>query len=41
VCGTDKIRNAIEAGESLEIIESSWEKDLSDFLLKRKEFLLY
>jgi len=41
VCGTDKIRNAIEAGESLEAITSSWSGEIADFRRNRKNFLLY
>ncbi len=41
VSGTDKIRKQIEAGESLETIESDWQNDLSHFNAVRDSFLLY
>ena len=41
VCGTDKIRKAIESGKSLREIEASWGGGLDDFIKMRKNFLLY
>jgi uncharacterized protein YbbC (DUF1343 family) len=41
VCGTDKIRKAIESGSSLEEIEQSWAAELQEFEKARKEFLMY
>jgi uncharacterized protein YbbC (DUF1343 family) len=41
VCGTDKIRKAIEAGTSLKEIEDSWEAGLKDFAKVRERYLLY
>ena len=41
VCGTDKIRKAIEAGVSLRDIEDSWANGLKEFAEIRKPFLLY
>jgi uncharacterized protein YbbC (DUF1343 family) len=41
VCGTDKIRKAIESGESLKEIEEPWTKQLQDFSELRKPYLLY
>ncbi|MFN6964498.1 MAG: exo-beta-N-acetylmuramidase NamZ domain-containing protein [Pyrinomonadaceae bacterium] len=41
VCGTDKIRKAIEAGASIEEITAAWEPRSSEFREVRKEFLLY
>ncbi|WP_339726192.1 DUF1343 domain-containing protein [uncultured Paraglaciecola sp.] len=39
--GTDKLRKAMLAGESLESIESSWQADLVAFKEQRKPYLLY
>ncbi|MGH7782303.1 MAG: exo-beta-N-acetylmuramidase NamZ family protein [Candidatus Binatia bacterium] len=41
VCGTDKIRKAIEGGVSLREIERDWENGLKAYVEMRKEFLLY
>ncbi len=41
VCGTDKIRKAIESGTSLKEIEDSWESGLKDFARARETYLLY
>ena len=41
VCGTDKIRKAIEAGVSLKEIEDSWADGLTEFQKLRRPFLLY
>jgi uncharacterized protein YbbC (DUF1343 family) len=41
VCGTDKIRRAIEKGDSLQEIEASWANGLREFNESRKPFLLY
>jgi len=41
VCGTDKIRNQIEAGVSLKEIEDSWKDGLTEFGEKRGEYLTY
>lgn len=41
VCGTDKIRKAIENGVSIKQIEDSWVKGLKDFFEIRKPHLLY
>jgi uncharacterized protein YbbC (DUF1343 family) len=41
VCGTDKIRTAIEAGAALKDIEDSWAAGLSGFAKDRQPFLLY
>lgn len=41
VCGTDKIRRAIEAGDSLESISSTWPNEVAGFETKRKKYLLY
>lgn len=41
VCGTDKIRKAIEAGLSLREIEDSWAEGLKEFTEERRPFLLY
>ena len=41
VCGTDKIRKHIEAGDSLSEIEKSWASGLREFLSAREPYLLY
>lgn len=41
VCGTDKIRNAIETGEALDKIESGWQIELGAFKQVREKYLLY
>ncbi len=41
VCGTDKIRKAIENGEAIDTIRSSWSAGLEEFTEWRKRFLLY
>ena len=41
VCGTDKIRKAIESGTDLREIESSWKDGLTEFEDSRKPYLLY
>lgn len=41
LCGTDRIRRAIEAGASPRTIEASWQRDLSRFKRLRERFLLY
>ncbi len=41
VCGTDKIRKAIEAGTSLTEIQNSWVNELNQFDNLRANFLLY
>jgi uncharacterized protein YbbC (DUF1343 family) len=41
VSGTDKLRKAIEAGESLNDIRAAWEPRLTEFVKIRSEFLLY
>jgi uncharacterized protein YbbC (DUF1343 family) len=41
VCGTDKIRKAIESGTPLKEIENSWAEGLADFTEARKPYLLY
>jgi len=41
IAGTDKVREAIERGESLGMIEQSWEQPLEEFNQLRAEFLLY
>ncbi|MBX3290647.1 MAG: DUF1343 domain-containing protein [Acidobacteria bacterium] len=41
VCGTDKIRKAIETGVSLKEIEDSWVEGLKEFDEIRKPYLLY
>lgn len=41
ICGTDKIRKAIEAGASLKEIEESWVVGLNEFSEVRLSFVLY
>lgn len=41
ICGTDKIRKAIENGTAISDIEASWTKEIEGFTNSRKEFLLY
>lgn len=41
VSGTDKIRKAFEAGESLEEISSAWSARFDDFVTLREKYLLY
>jgi len=41
VCGTDKIRKAIESGASLEEIERSWHQGLKEFMGIREGYLIY
>lgn len=41
VCGTDKIRKAIESGVSVKDIGGSWTAGLSDFLETRRPYLIY
>jgi uncharacterized protein YbbC (DUF1343 family) len=41
IAGTDKVREAIEGGISLEAIERSWEPALAEFERLRSRFLLY
>ena len=41
ICGTDKIRKAIENGTSLSEIEAAWQPALDEFREARKKYLLY
>jgi uncharacterized protein YbbC (DUF1343 family) len=41
VCGTDKIRKAIEATKSLDSIRSYWKDPLAEFHTTRQKYLLY
>jgi len=41
ISGTSALREAIERGDSLEQIESSWRDPLKEFQSKRERFLLY
>ena len=41
LAGTDKLRKAIVAGQSAEQIKLSWRAGLTDFMQKRKPYLLY
>ncbi|MFQ5829541.1 MAG: exo-beta-N-acetylmuramidase NamZ domain-containing protein [Candidatus Methylomirabilia bacterium] len=41
LCGTDRIRKAIEAGRPLPEIEASWQRELAGFKRSRQRFLLY
>ncbi|QJR80465.1 DUF1343 domain-containing protein [Alteromonas pelagimontana] len=39
--GTDKLRKAIEAGESATAIKAGWRTDIQAFIAQRKPYLLY
>lgn len=39
--GTNKLRQQIIAGSSEKAIRKTWEKDLNDYKIKRKKYLLY
>ncbi|HYO90335.1 MAG TPA: hypothetical protein VEQ40_01810, partial [Pyrinomonadaceae bacterium] len=41
IAGTDRLRAAIERGDSLETIVASWQKGLDEFKKLRSRFLLY
>jgi uncharacterized protein YbbC (DUF1343 family) len=41
VCGTDKIRLAMESGASVRDIEAAWQPGLNEFIEARKDYLLY
>ncbi len=41
ICGTSKLRQAIEEGSTIDEIEQSWQPQLSDFHNVRQEYLLY
>jgi uncharacterized protein YbbC (DUF1343 family) len=41
IAGTDKLRQAIERGDSVETIADSWTEDLEKFGRERERFLLY
>nr|MBP9110976.1 DUF1343 domain-containing protein [Pyrinomonadaceae bacterium] len=41
VCGTDKIRKAIEGGVALNEIEADWAEGMNTFREARRSYLLY
>ena len=41
LCGTDRVRTMIEAGETAEAIEASWQEEVAAFKEQRKPYLLY
>lgn len=41
ISGTEKVRNFIETGASLEEIKLSWEQDVKDFSVLREKYLIY
>ncbi|ASD66263.1 exo-beta-N-acetylmuramidase NamZ domain-containing protein [Pseudoalteromonas piscicida] len=41
LAGTDKIRKAIESGQSASELRQLWQQDVQDFLMQRKKYLLY
>jgi uncharacterized protein YbbC (DUF1343 family) len=41
ITGDEAIRKGLEEGRDLDELEQSWQEDLDDFLVKRKQFLLY
>ena len=41
LAGTDKLRLAIEAGQTEQQIRQSWQEDLATFKRQRQPYLLY
>ena len=41
IAGTDRLRLGIESGDTLEMIERTWESELIEFRKRREAFLLY
>ena len=41
LAGTDRLKNMIEAGKTEEEIRASWQKELADYKIMRKKYLLY
>jgi len=41
LAGTDEIRKMIIAGKSADEIKASYQKELEDYRVKRKKYLLY
>jgi uncharacterized protein YbbC (DUF1343 family) len=41
IAGTNRLREQIEAGDSIETIRNSWRESLEEFLRLRENFLLY
>ncbi|MFQ5521728.1 MAG: DUF1343 domain-containing protein, partial [Candidatus Methylomirabilia bacterium] len=41
LCGSDRIRKALEAQRPLQQIEASWQRELAQFRRQRQPFLLY
>jgi uncharacterized protein YbbC (DUF1343 family) len=41
LCGTDRIRQTIEAGKPIQSLEKEWRADTATFDRERKPFLLY
>src|SRR5690606_35023755 len=41
VCGTDRVRKAIEAGSNLAELEAGWQSQLTEFIDLRRSSLLY
>ncbi len=41
LCGTDRVRNAIESQQSVKTLTKSWQADCALFARERKPFLLY
>jgi uncharacterized protein YbbC (DUF1343 family) len=41
LCGTDKIRHAIERGDGIRGLAPGWQRELREFRRRRKKYLLY
>ncbi|HUG43693.1 MAG TPA: DUF1343 domain-containing protein [Acidobacteriota bacterium] len=41
LCGTDRVRRGIEGGSTLDDIAAGWRKELEEFALVRRKYLLY
>jgi uncharacterized protein YbbC (DUF1343 family) len=41
LCGSDRIRGALESGEDLETLERSWDSELGSYRSMRNRYLLY
>jgi uncharacterized protein YbbC (DUF1343 family) len=41
LCGTDRVRRAVEAGTPLRRLQAGWQEDAKRFRRRRQEFLLY
>jgi uncharacterized protein YbbC (DUF1343 family) len=41
IAGTSTLRYQVEAGAGIEEVEQSWRAPLAEFMLRRKQYLLY